>query len=148
MLGEGLSRYAGLVVGMFAFSILLSFIYILLVRMFPKCMVYTVIVLTFVLYIALTVLGFIIQNYYIAAIGILMILVTALMLCCCWSKIKIGIQLLKAAGEFITEKPGVYGASLYSLFFGILFFVFWIFAFIAVSYTLNQNATNGSNQTK
>lgn len=82
---------------MFGLSIVVSVIFLLLVKKFPKCMVYTMIVLTILLLIALIIFGIIKSNWWLVIVCGIFLLVTIIALACCWKKLKIGIKLLEAA---------------------------------------------------
>ena len=68
----------------------------------------------------------------------IMVLLLACILFCFRNRIKVGILLLQVSAQFLTEKPSVYAAPLYPLFFSIIFFVWWVIALLAVVYTIGQ----------
>lgn len=125
------STQGGIIVGMFFFSLALSIFFVLMLKFFPRCMVYSMIGSIFCVYIALIVLGIINNIWWMVIVFAITIVITGIMLWCFWSRIKTGILLLNVATTFLTEKPSAYLAPLYPLFFGILFFVFWICAMVA-----------------
>ena len=90
------------------------------------------IVLTFLVYIALIILGVVTMNYALSIVFGIILLINACILYCYWGYIKIGIKLLEVAGTFITEKPAVYFISLICLVLNIIYVVFWVFSWIGV----------------
>lgn len=101
-LGSMMSKYAPYIVGMMALSICLSILFVFLSRLVPKCLIYSMIVLTFLVYLAVIILGFVIENYALAIVFIIILLINALILWCYWDYIRIGLVLLECAGRFIT----------------------------------------------
>ena len=130
--GTIMAKYAGFVAGMMVLSSFLSVIFVFLTKAFPKCVVYSMIVLTFIIYIVLIILGFIVKNIGLSVVFIIVLLLNAIILVCYWSYIKIGIILIQCAGMFITEKPAVYFISGMCLLLNIVFSIFWIFAWLGV----------------
>lgn len=131
------STQGGIIVGMFFFSLALAILYMFLLKTFPKCVVYTMIVLIYAIFIALIILGIINQIWWmVITFGITLLLISC-MLWCFWDQLKTGIVLLKIAATFLSEKPSAYLAPLYPLFFGIIFFVFWVAAMVAELYWLS-----------
>jgi hypothetical protein len=87
---------------MIALSLILSVIFVFLCAKFPKCVVYTGIVVTFVVYAGLIVLAIIAKIWVIAVITIIVALLNACLLYCYRNQIKIGIVLLGLTGNFMT----------------------------------------------
>lgn len=123
---------AGTIIGMLVLSILIAIIFVLLLKKFPACMVYGMIALIFIVLIAVIILGFVVSNYWLSIICVVILLFLALFLFCYREKLKLGILLLEVAADFITEKPTVYIAPLYPLIMSLLFCLFWVFSFIAI----------------
>lgn len=119
--GATFSKVVGIVVGMIALSVVLSVIFVFLCAKFPKCVVYTAIVVTFLVYLAIIILGFIIQQYALAIVFIVILLLNACMLYCLRRQIKIGIVLLGVSGTFMTERPSVILIGVISLILNIAF---------------------------
>jgi hypothetical protein len=92
------------------------------------------IILIFLIYAALIVFGAINNIWWMVAVFAVVFLLTALGLCCFWSKLQTGILLLEVAATFLTQKPTAFLASLYPLFFGLLFLAYWIIAIICELY--------------
>lgn len=125
------SSQGGIIVGMFFFSIALAMVFVFLLKKFPKCMVYSMIVLIYLVFITLIVLGIINSIWWMVITFAVTLLVMSCMLFCFRDKIRTGILLLEVTTTFMTEKPSVVIAPLYPLVFSIIFFVFWIAAMIA-----------------
>lgn len=125
------STQGGIIVGMFFFSIALAVIFLLLLKFFPKCMIYTMIGLIFCVFAALIVFGIINQIWWMVITFAITLAITACLLFCFRDRIATGIVLLRVATTFLSEKPTAYLSPLYPLFFGILFFVFWVAAIVA-----------------
>lgn len=138
-----LARIAPVFVGMCVLSAALSVIYIFLAKTFPKCVVYSMIVLTFLVYIALIIVGVVTKIYTLAIVFGIILVINALILWCYWGYISIGIKLLGVAGRFITEKPAVYFISLICCLLNAMFVIFWVFSWIGVSSTgiVNESST-------
>jgi hypothetical protein len=128
-----------------ALSSTLSIIFVFLCKAFPACMVYGMIVFTFLVYLGLIILGVVIENYPLAIVFGVILLINAVILCCYWSYIQIGIRLLGCAGRFITEKPAVYIITLICFVLNVLFTVLWVFGWLgAYSVAIVENNEDGS----
>ncbi len=92
------ARNVGIIIGMIMLSNALGVIFVLLTKSFPKCMVYTSIIVTFLFFIAIIVISIVLEIYALTVVFGIITLLTALILCCNWSKIKIGIVLIGTAG--------------------------------------------------
>ena len=131
-LAKMMSSYAPYIVGMMALSICLSILFVFLSRLIPKCLIYSMIVLTFLVYVAIIVLGFVIDQIALSIVFIVILLINALILWCYWGYIQIGLVLLECAGRFITEKPAVYFIAGMCFVLNTIFTVFWIFSWLGV----------------
>ena len=127
-----MAKLAGPIVGMLVLACGLSVLLIVLGKTFPRQTMYFLIGFTFLVYIALIILGFVINNFGLAISFIIIALLTACMLYCFWSYINTGLKLLQCAARFITEKPAVYFISLMCLILNAAFIVFWVFAWLGV----------------
>ena len=127
-----MSKYAPYIVGMMALSICLSILFVFLSRMIPKCLIYSMIVLTFLVYLAVIILGIVSGNIALAVVFIIILLINALILWCYWDYIQIGLVLLECAGRFITEKPAVYFIAGLCFVLNTIFTIFWIFSWLGV----------------
>lgn len=101
-IGYIISRVAGPIVGMLALSSILSFVTVLMAKSFPKVTMYFLIGFTFAVYAALIAVGFIFTIYALAIVFIIVLVINAIMLCCLWDYIKIGLKLMECAARFIT----------------------------------------------
>lgn len=142
---ETFSKYYGIIIGMFVLSFVMSIVFLLLVKKFTKCMVYTLIVLFYLAVIALIVIGAINGYWWMVIVFGITLLITTCMLCCFKERIRVGILLMQVASQFISEKPSVYVAPLYPFFWGLLFFVYWLVALLAVTYTIYSKQTIADN---
>ncbi len=131
------STQGGIIVGMFFFSLVLSIAFMLLLKAFPKCVVYTMITMIYLVFGALIVFGIINAIWWMVITFAVSLLVISCMLFCFRRDIQTGIVLLKVSATFLTEKPSVYAAPLYPLLWGIIFFIFWICAMVGEVYSLS-----------
>ena len=142
--GKVMVKHVGPIIGMLVLSNLLSVVFILLAKNFPKCLFYTMMVITFLIYLAIIIIGFVAKAYGLAVIFIIILAINALILCCYWDYIQIGLKLIECAARFLTEKPGIYFISLISIVMNILFTIFWVFAWVGASALgLNNNTYYG-----
>jgi hypothetical protein len=95
-------NYSGIIIGMFAFSLFLSIIFIFLIYKFPRCMIYTMIIFIFLIYITLIILGAISGILWMVVTFSLMLVINAILLWCFWSRITTGIMLLQLTTSLIT----------------------------------------------
>lgn len=117
---------------MFVLSLVIAIAFLLLLKNFPGCMVYTMIVLIIILFVALIVLGIVYEIYGLSIGFGIALLILIIVLFCFRDKIKTGILLLKVAADFLTEKPSVYLAPFYPMLMGTIFFAFWVFTFLEI----------------
>lgn len=101
-IANAFSTQGGIIVGMFFFSIAVSIVFLFLLKLFPKCMIYTFIGLIFLVFAALIVFGAINKIWWMVIVFGIAILLTALMVWCCRNKIHTGILLMKVATTFLT----------------------------------------------
>jgi hypothetical protein len=87
-------NHGGIIAGMFCFSLVLAIVFLLLIKKFTQCMVYSMIILIFLVYAALIVFGIINKIWWMVVVFVIVFAVTALLLCCFWSKLQTGIMLL------------------------------------------------------
>lgn len=128
---------------MFALSLVIAIIFLFLIKNCAACMVYGMIVLVFLAFIAIIVFAAI-EGYWGICIGFgVALLLMLIVLCCFWSRLKTGILLLEVATQFLTEKPSVYIGPFYPLLMGILFFAFWVITFLPIVY---EKAVNDQDQ--
>ena len=75
-------KYAGVIIAMFALSFVLSILYLLLIKRFPKCMIYTMIALFFLLLLALIIIGIYYKIWWmVIAFGISILIMGCLLFC-------------------------------------------------------------------
>jgi hypothetical protein len=129
--GATFAKTSGTIVGMIFLSATLSMIFIILCAKFPKCVVYTAIITTFVIYLALIVLGIVMHVWALTVVFIIVAALNACMLYCWRDQIKIGIVLLGASGTFMMEKKRVLLIGLISLLINIVFLVFFCLGWIS-----------------
>ena len=138
-----MAKHAGPIIGMLVLSNALSVIFILLSKTFPKCMFYSMMVLTFLVYLALIIIGFVAKMPSLAVVFIIILLINAVILWCYWDYIQIGIKLIECAARFLTEKPAVYMISGLCLLINIIYTIFWIFAWVGLSALNIESSTYG-----
>lgn len=101
-LASTFKMHGGIIVGMFAFALFLSIIYLVLLKNFPKCMIYTMIILIYIILIALIIVGAVNRQWWMVIVfGILTLILTCI-LYCFRDRIKVGILLLKVSAQFLT----------------------------------------------
>lgn len=97
-----MAKLAGPIVGMLVLACGLSVLMIVLGKLFPKQTMYFLIGFTFIVYLALIILGFVVNSLAVAITFIVIALFTACMLYCFWSYINTGLKLMQCAARFIT----------------------------------------------
>ena len=107
-------------------SIIVSFIYIFLIKLMPRVMVISLIFLSLGMLAVLAIVGIITGNIALTIIMVITLLVYGIILACFRNRIKMGIVLVKVATSFFTEKPIVFLTPIIKIFLTILFAVFWI----------------------
>lgn len=142
---EGFSEYWDIVAIALVASLVLSFAYVFLIKMFTKVMVYTTMVLTLVVFLALAIYGIVIDQIGLTiAMGITLLLYCCILFCL-RDKIKIGIVLVKLATNFMTEKPVVYVAPLFNIILTLIFGIaLSLFGFWTIS-NLNEAQNRGED---
>ena len=90
-------KFVGVIIGMFILSILISIGFLLLIKNFPSCMVYGMIILVYVILVVVIIIVIVQGAWGIAiALGIMLLIMT-IVLFCFWDRIKIGILLLQVS---------------------------------------------------
>ena len=90
-------KFAGVIIGMFALSLVISIIFLILLKNFPKCMVYSMIILVLLIFAGLIIFG-IVKQIWGLAIGFgIALVILIIVLFCLRDKIETGILLLKVA---------------------------------------------------
>lgn len=101
IIGTVFTRFPGVISVCFLFAVLIGIGYLVMVRFFPKCMVYTLIGLIFVILIALLIVGIVARSPGIIVVMIITILIFALLIWCFRHQLEMGIQLLQIAARFL-----------------------------------------------
>ena len=123
-----ISKYSGEIIGCLSIALILSFIYIILVKLMPKIMVYTLIILSLVLLFGIGII-FVAIGLIEAAIPIFITFaIYAVVLYCLRKKIDLGIILIRIASQFLTDKFGLFIAPILKVITNVLFTFFWIFS--------------------
>ena len=97
-----MAKHVGPIVGMLVLSNALSVIFIFLTKTFPKCMFYSLMGLTFLVYVAIIIIGFVAGSIGLSILFIILLLLNICILYCFWEYIQIGIKLIECAARFIT----------------------------------------------
>jgi hypothetical protein len=95
-------NYAGIVIGMFCFSLIIAVIFLFLIHKFPRCMIYTMIILIFLVYAALIVFGALYHIWWMVIVFSITLVVNAIVLKCFWGLIQRGILLLQLTTTMLT----------------------------------------------
>jgi len=139
------TNYKGVISVCYLISILISFIYLILVRCFPKCMVFLLIMMAFCIIFAILILGIAWNNTGLIITMAISLAFFAIFIYFCWDSLNLGIQLLQIAAKFTGEKPTVYLASIWVFFLTVLFFIFWIVSVVAVQCKANAAIAAGKD---
>ena len=118
---ENLKPAIPTIVGMIGLAIVLSIIFMCMLSRFPKCMFYTMLILTAILLIALIIAMFAAGSIVGGVLLLIVLLIYGCFLCCCREEIRVGIVLLETSANFLLEKPSVYCAPIFITFFVIIF---------------------------
>jgi hypothetical protein len=94
------TNYKGVISVCYLISVLISFVYLTLVRCFPKCMVYLLIMMAFCILFAILVLGIAWNNNGLIITMALSLLFFVVFIYFCWESLNLGIQLLQIAAKF------------------------------------------------
>lgn len=125
--------FAGIVIGMIFFSVLLAIGFVFLAKSCPKCMVWGLIAFSVLLFVVVAAAGFAIQNWALGAVFAVIAAIYGLILFCCLrGHIDTSIILVKCTGEFLTAKPQVY---LIGLIVGLItagFSLYWLFGYMGI----------------
>lgn len=124
-----------------ASAVLTSFIYVLLLKTFPRPMVYFMIVLSMSIILGMAIIGLAIGNLGLFIGMGVTFLIYALVLCCLRKKIDTGIAMVKVATKFMSERMQVFLTPIVKI---VLTFVFGAF----FAYTLNAMAAIADNKNK
>ena len=129
---RGMKHIIGIVGGMLAFTFILAIVFLILVSKFPKCMIYTGLVLAAIILVALGI-ALLASGVIIGAVMIFGLLaLSACLLYCFREQLEQGIVLLKVTGDFLLEKPTVFLAPFFVGIFVVIFFLFWVASLVAI----------------
>ena len=140
-----IKKYYVIIGIMFGASIVVSLIYLILLKCQTKCMVYLLIVLIFCLLIAICIFALIQKNTGLIITMVIAIALFGILLWCFRNHLSKGIKILQIACKFISEKPSVYFSTIWVFFMSVLFFVFWMVSIISVQTKANYNSTVNKN---
>lgn len=128
------NTFVGIAIGcIIIMSVFLSISYIYFAKAFPECMVWTLIVGSFLLFVAVGLVGII---FGILALGIVFFFLAALyallLYCCLRGRIDTSITLVKCAGSFLGAQPSVlsFGAVLGVITAAVS--VFWFVGYMGI----------------
>lgn len=141
-------KYWPVVIGMFGLSLVLSVVFLCLVRYCTKCMVYTLIISTILIMLGIIGISIVSQAWgtlISTAIGLLLFLC---LLFCYRKDISRGITLLKATMQFVKSRPSVFLIPLALLILALAFLTFWIITLICMQNQSSMNAANGWDNAK
>jgi hypothetical protein len=124
-----------IICAMGALGIVLSFLVIIGASKIPKCMIYSMIAITFVLLVIGIIVSIIFKVYTMAIIIAIVLAVWLCIFCCLKKQLQVGIMLLKVTGSFITAKPTVLLAPVFVLFISFFYFAFWLLSLIAIQFS-------------
>lgn len=148
VLKEIFIKYWPVVVGMFGLSIILSLVFMCLLRYCTKCMVYTLIISTILVMLGIIGISIVSQAWgtlIAAGIGLLLFIC---MLFCYRKEISRGITLLKATMEFVKQRPSVFLIPIGLLILCLMFLAFWIVTLICMQHQSSTNSNNGWDNAK
>jgi len=120
-----LNRQKGPIVTCSILSIVISLVYIFLIKTMPKGMVLVMIFTSLGLIGLLCIIGIAIQNYGLAISMGIMLAVYSCILFCFRNKIKTGIVLVKVATKFMSDKPAVFLTPIIKVVLTVIFAIFW-----------------------
>ena len=125
----------------------LAFIYIMLVRIMPRVMVYTLMVLSLALLLGGAILGFATGNLGIAIPCLVIFLVYTLVLVCLRSKIKLGIVLIQVAAQFLKERASVFLTPVLKVLLSFVFTVLWLITLSSIMRMSDDKERRGEDTT-
>lgn len=122
-------QHFGIILAGVSIGLILSFMYLMVVRYMPKCMVYTLIIITLALGVIMLVLSILTKIIALIVIFATILGVYVLLLFCYRREIEIGIQLVVASTYFLTANKRILLLPIYKTILCLLFAVFFIFSF-------------------
>ena len=133
------SKYPGLITAMFILSIIISVLYLILVRYCLRCVIYTMIVAVFCILFAILVMAIYSNNFGLIVTMSITIFLFIVFIFCFKEELELGMKLMEIANRFIAERPSVYLSGLWVFFLSCLFFVFWAVSVVAVQMRANMH---------
>jgi hypothetical protein len=134
-----IDRQKGPIIVCTIISMIASLAYILLIKLAPKGMIMVMIFSSLGLIGVLCIIGIILQNYALAIMMGVMLLIYTCILVCFRKKIQTGIVLVKVATTFIADKSIIFLTPIIKVVLTILFAGFW-------GYTLSLMIQKGNWQ--
>lgn len=95
------SKFYKIIATMFGLAILIAFAYMNLVRCFPKCMVYLLIVSVFCIMFAILIIGIANNNYGLVVAMSFGLFFFGIFLFCVRDQIEVGVKVLAIASNFV-----------------------------------------------
>lgn len=141
-------EHAAIIAGGIGSSILISFAYVLLLKAFPRPMVYFMIALSLSVLAAMAIIGLIIGNLGLFIGMGVTFLVYALVLFCLRKKIDTGIALIKIATKFISEKMQIFLTPIVKLVLTFIIGGFYIYSLSAMIEIMNRKNDRGEDASK
>jgi hypothetical protein len=141
------SQYAGEIATCLLISLVLSFLYVFLIKLMPKAMIYFLIAFSMVLLLGLVIFGFAIGSLGFALPFLIIFIVYAIVLFCLRNKIEMGIILIKIASQFLSEKWGVFISPVIKIVANILFSFFWIYSLGCILAVSDDKSKNNEDNT-
>jgi len=140
-----IKKYYPLIGIMFGVSIIISLIYLVLLKYQTKCMVYFLIVMIFVILVLILIFALVQKITGLIVSMVVTIFLFALLLWCFRDHLQKGIQILMIATKFISEKPSVYFSTIWVFIIAMMFFAFWILSLMSVQTKANFNMQSNNN---
>jgi hypothetical protein len=108
-------------------SILISLLYVFLIRLMPAIMVYSMIFLSLGILAILCIVGLFTSNIGLTIVMGIILIIYGIVLYCFRNKIKLGIILVKVATNFMADKPIIFISPVIKIVLTFLFAIFWIY---------------------
>lgn len=102
LISSSFSNYSGIILGMFALSLIMAILYVILIKNCPRGVVYGMLLLAFLTVLAIFILSLAYAAYGLAIAMAIILIIMVLLIYCFWDRIKVGIILLQASADFIT----------------------------------------------
>jgi len=115
-----------------ATSVIVSFVYVLLIKAFPRPMVYLMTVLSLGVLAAMAVVGIILDNLALTITMGVTLLIYLCVLYCLRKKIDTGIAMVKIATNFISERMQIFFTPLVKLVLTFIVGSFYIYTLSAM----------------